>query len=259
MMNESAIQAIVKAAGTLKKPVRLILFLNDMGCEACPDAKRAAQTIKKSAPLVALEIYDQVMDRDKTQLYSIKRVPAMVVQDNEGHSVTFYGLVEDVMFSMLISALHAASEGRTWFPDDIRSTLRRLASAVRIQVFVETDCPLCNPVAQTAIGLALESTMVNTDIIIAGDYPELIKKYSIKILPKTIIGENLHLDGHVTETEFLEMIFEAEGLQPGKDRRCLVCSSPSDDIICMSCKNRIQAESLNHKIREEKSRQISSS
>jgi hypothetical protein len=258
-MNESTIQSIVQAAGTLKKPVRLILFLNDVGCEACPDAKRAAQAIKKNAPLVALEIYDQVMDRDKTQLYGIRRVPAMVVQDNEGHSVTFYGMVEDIIFSMMIDALYAASEGRTWFQEDIRSALRRLAGAVSIQVFLETDCPLCGPVAQTAIGLALESTLVKTDIIIAGDYPELVKKYSIKDLPKTIIGENLHLDGHVTETVFLEMIFEAEGLQPGKDRSCLVCSSPSDDIICMSCKNRIQAESLSHKIREERSRQTSSS
>jgi alkyl hydroperoxide reductase subunit AhpF len=258
-MDESTIQMIVQSAGILKKPVRLILFVNDVGCETCPEAKRVAQTIKKNAPLVALEIFDQVMDRDKTQLYGIKRVPAMVVQDNEGHSVTFYGLIEDVFFSILIDALHAASEKRTWFPEDISSTLRHLARTVHLQVFVETDCPLCRPVAQTAIGLALESTLVSAEIIIASDYPELIKKHSIKTLPKTIFGENLHMDGHVTESEFLEMIFQAEGLQPGQDRRCLVCSNPSDDIICKSCKSRIQAESLNHKIREERSRQISSS
>jgi len=258
-MNELAIQMVMQSAGALKNPARLILFLSDVGCGACPEAKLAALAIKKNAPLVALEIYDQVMDRDKTELYGIKHVPAMVVQDSKGHTVTFYGLLEDVFFSILIDALHAASEGRTWFPVDIRSTLRHLARTVRIQVFVETDCPLCRPVAQTAIGLALESTLVSTEIIIASDYPELIRKHSIKILPKTIFGENLHMDGHVTEGEFIEMIFQAEGLQPGQNRRCLVCSNPSEDIICVNCKSRIQAESLNHKIREEKSRQISSS
>ncbi len=258
-MNESAIQMIVQSAGALKKPVRLILFINDVGCETCPDAKLSALAIKKYAPLVALEIYDQVMDRDKTELYGIRRVPAMVVQDNEGHTVTFYGLVEDVFLSILIDALHAASERRTWFPADIRSTLRHLTRTVSVQVFVETDCPLCRPVAQTAIGLAMENTLVSTDIIIASDYPELIKKYSIKTLPKTVFGENLHLDGHVAESEFLEMIFQAEGVQPGHDRRCLVCGNPSEDIICVSCKSRIQAESLDHKMREERPRQISSS
>jgi hypothetical protein len=258
-MHESAIQTMMQAAGALKKPVRLILFVNDVGCETCAEARQAAQVIKKNAPLVALEIYDQVMDRDKTQLYGIKRVPAMVVQDNDGHTVSFYGLLEDVFFSILIDTLHAASEKRAWFPADIRSTLRHLARTVPIQVFVETDCPLCRPVAHTAIGLAMESTLVGTDIIVASEYPELIKKYSMKTLPKTIFGENLHMDGHVTESEFLEMIFQAEGLQPGKDRRCLVCSNPSEDIICTSCKTRIQAESLTHKIREERSRQMSSS
>jgi hypothetical protein len=258
-MNENAIQTVLQSAGTLKKPVRLILFVNDVGCETCAEAKRMAQAIKKNAPLVALEIYDQVMDRDKTQLYGIKRVPAMVVQDNDGHAITFYGLTEDVFFSILVDALHAASEGRAWFPVDISSTLHHLAQPVRLQVFVETDCPLCRPVAQTAIGLALENTLVSTDIIIASDYPELITKYSIKTLPKTVFGENLHMDGHVTEGEFLEMIFQAEGLQPGKDRRCLVCGSPSDDIICTGCKSRIKAESLNHKMREERSRHIASS
>ena len=258
-MNENAVQAVMQSAGKLKKPVRLILFVNDVGCETCAEAKRMAQAIKKNAPLVALEIYDQIMDRDKTQLYGIKRVPAMVIQDNDGHAITFYGLIEDVFFSILVDALHAASEGRTWFPADISSTLHHLARTVSLQVFVETDCPLCRPVAQTAIGLALESTLVSTDIIIASDYPELITKYSMKTLPKTVFGENLHMDGHVTEGEFLEMIFQAEGLQPGKDRRCLVCSKPSDDIICTGCKSRIKAESLNHKIREERSRNIASS
>jgi hypothetical protein len=258
-MHESAIQTVMQSAGAFKKPVRLILFVNDVGCVTCAEARQAAQTIKKNAPLVALEIYDQVMDRDKTQLYGIKRVPAMVVQDNEGHTVVFYGLLEDVFFSIFIDTLHAVSEKRAWLPADFRSTLRHLARPVPIQVFVETDCPLCRPVARTAIGLAMESTQVDADIIIAGDYPELIKKYSIKTLPKTIFGENLHMDGHVTESEFLEMIFQAEGLQPGKDRRCLVCSNPSEDIICTNCKTRIQAESLTHKIREERSRQMSSS
>jgi hypothetical protein len=139
-----------------------------------------------------------------------------------------------------------------WFPDDVRRVLKHLDHDVRIRVFVESDCPLCRPVAETAIGLALESRYVSADIIVADDYPELIKKYKIKKLPMTIFGENLQMDGHVTESEFLEMIFEAEGIKPGTDRRCLVCSNLSPDIICSNCKTRIQAEAIDHKTRTEK-------
>jgi hypothetical protein len=60
------------------------------------------------------------------------------------------------------------------------------------------------------------------------------------------------MDGHVTEAQFLEMIFEAEGLQTGPDRRCLTCGQPSPDIICGSCKRKIQAEAVDHKRKVER-------
>jgi hypothetical protein len=82
-----------------------------------------------------------------------------------------------------------------------------------------------------------------------------VKRYHITELPKTIFGENLHLDGHVTESAFLEMIFEAEGLKTGPDKKCLVCGNPSPETICASCKAKIQAEAINHKIKGEKLKQ----
>jgi hypothetical protein len=107
-------------------------------------------------------------------------------------------------------------------------------------------------VAETAIGMALESANVYADIIIASDFPELIKKHRITTLPKTIFGENLYMEGHVTESEFLEMIFQAEGIKPGPERRCLICGKISSDIICLNCKTKIQAEAIDHKTRMEK-------
>jgi hypothetical protein len=89
-------------------------------------------------------------------------------------------------------------------------------------------------------------------MIVASSFPELIKRYGIKTLPKTIFGENLHMDGHVMESEFLEMIFQAEGLKTGPEKKCLVCGTSSPDIICQNCKTRIQAEALEHKIKSEK-------
>ena len=258
-MDDNLIQLIRSTIGGIKKPVRLVLFTSDAGCEACPDARLTAAAIRAHAPQVAVEQYDLVMDRDKTDLYGIKRAPALVVQNEADHQVTFYGRVADVFFTVLLDCIRSASEKLPCFSSEVRSTLRRLTRGVRIQVFVEADCPLCRPVAQTAIGLAMESKLILTDIVIASDYPDLLRKHGVKKLPKTIFGENLHMDGHVAESTFLEMIFQAEGLQPGQDRRCLICSKVSEDIICVNCKNRIQAESLVHKIKEEHSHGISSS
>ncbi len=252
MMPERTMEIIKTYTNRLKKPVRLVLFTSERGCAACPDMLGLVQAIKTHFDKIALESYDLVMDRDKSQQYGIQQAPAVVLQGWDGEMVAFYGLIEDVSLKILLDTIQSLSSTKIWLPDDARRALKHLAHDVKIRVFVESDCPLCRPVAKTAIGLALESGFIDTDIIVASDFPELIKKHKITVLPKTIFGENLHMDGHVTEGEFLEMIFQAEGLKTGPDQRCLVCGNPSPDIICASCKMRIQAEALDQKTRTEK-------
>ena len=252
MLSEKSSEIIKQSSERLKKPVRLVLFQADRGCAACPDALELCRAIKARMSMMVLETYDMVMDRDKSELYGIKQAPAVVVQGGDGQAVAFYGLPEDIFLNVLVDTIRAVSEEKVWFPGDVLRTLKLLTHDVKIQVFVESDCPLCRPVAETAIGMALESANVYADIIIASDFPELIKKHGITKLPKTIFGENLYLDGHVTESEFLEMIFQAEGIRPGPERRCLVCGNVSSDIICVNCKTKIQAEAIDHKTRMEK-------
>ena len=252
MLSEATLSSIGNMPAALARPVRLILFTSDRGCEACPDMRELALAIKKRAGKIALESYDIVMDRDKSEQYGISHAPALVVQGGGGQTVAFLGLIEDMVLDVLLSTIRAVAESRVWFPDNIRHTLRHLTNDVSIRVFVESDCPQCRPVIETAVGLALESRLVNTGIIVASSFPELIKRYGIKTLPKTIFGENLHMDGHVMESEFLEMIFQAEGVKTGPEKKCLVCGTSSPDIICQNCKTRIQAEAVEHKIKSEK-------
>jgi thiol-disulfide isomerase/thioredoxin len=252
MINANSSELIEKKLRGLAKPVRLVLFTTDTGCPTCPEAVELARAIKNKAGKIALETYDVVMDRDKAEQYGVKLAPALVVEGREGRFVTFCGLLEDVFLEVLLKTIHAVSEAHTWFPDKILHTLAHLANDVKIRVFVNKDCSRCRPVAETAIGLAFESPYIATDIIIASDYPELVRKYNMTTLPKTIFGENLHVDGHVQESEFLSMIFQTEGVKTGPEKKCLVCGNPSPDIICQNCRTRIQAEAVEHKIKREK-------
>ncbi len=255
MLSDRSLSIIKDAKLELKKPVRLVLFTSDAGCEACPDMLELARAVKARFNRIALETYDVVMDRDKSEQYGVKLAPALVVQGAEGQTVTFFGMIEDVFLDLLLSTVEAVSNAKVWFPVNIRRALGHLANDVLIRVFVDSDCPECRPVAETAIGLALESKFIYTSIIIASDFPELVKRYQISVLPKTIFGENLHMDGHVTESAFLEMVFQAEGLKPGPVRKCLVCGNSSPDVICQNCKTRIQAEAVEHKLKGEKMKQ----
>jgi Thioredoxin domain len=252
MLPDLSLAAIRKFTEELKKPVRLIVFTADLGCESCPDMVELGKAIKKHWGKIALEMYDVVMDRDKAQLYGIKLTPTIVVQSADGQWAAFAGYLEDAVLEVLLSTTLALSGGKVWFPENITRALGHLTHDVKIRVFVESDCTQCIPVAETAIGLALTSSLISTEIIVASEYPDLLRKFSISTLPMTIFGENIQMSGHVTEGQFIEMIFQAEGIKPGPDKRCLICGNPSPDVICASCKTRVEAEAKDHKLKSER-------
>ena len=252
MLKESTQQIIRESLANVVQPVRLVVMTGEKGCEICPDTVEIARAIKAAAPKVALEIYDFTMDRDKSEEYGIKRIPSCVVESHDGRTVMFSGSLEGISLILLLEVIVSMAVGKAWFPESIGSTLKMLVQEVPVQVFLENDCSLCKPVAETAIGLALANKLVSTEIIVADDYPEALAKHKIKLLPYTLFGPKLHLDGHVPEGTFLEMIFKAEGEQGVSDKRCIVCGQGSPDIICSGCKTKIQAEAVGHKRKDEK-------
>lgn len=252
MLSDLSLDSIRRMPVALKKPVRLVVFTTDIGCESCPDMVELGRAIKKHSDKIALETYDVIMDRDKVQLYGIKHAPTIIVQGGDGQWAAFAGYVEDSILEVLLESIKALSEESAWFPENIKSALNHLTHDVKIRVFLESDCTYCRPVAETAVGLALTSSFISSEIIVASNYPELVKKFGITKLPKTIFGDNIQMDGHVTETQFIDMIFQAEGIKSGPDKRCLICGNSSPDAICASCKNRVEAEAKDHKLRSEK-------
>lgn len=252
MLSDLSLASVRKMTAELKKPVRLVVFTTDLGCESCPDMVELGRAIKKHCDKIALETYDVVMDRDKAQLYGIKLTPTLIVQGGDGQWAAFAGYLEASILEVLLSTIKALSDGNVWFPENILRALHHLSHDVKIRVFLESDCIQCRPVAETAIGLALTSSFISAEIVVASDYPDLVRKFSITKLPTTIFGENIQMDGHVTEGQFLEMIFQAEGIKTGPDKRCLICGNSSPDVICASCKTRIEAEARDHKLKSEK-------
>lgn len=252
MLKENMHQIIRDSLANIVQPVRLVVMTGEKGCDICPETAEIARAIKAAAPKVGLEIYDFTMDRDKSEEYGITRVPSCVVEAQDGRTVMFSGSLEGISLILLLDVIASIAAGRAWFSDGIGDTLKLLTNEVPVRVLLENDCSLCRPVAETAIGLALANRLVSTEIIVADDYPEFLAKHKIKILPYTLFGPKLHLEGHVPEGTFLEMIFKAEGEKGTSDKHCIVCGHASPDLICEGCKTRIQAEAVNHKRKDER-------
>src|SRR5450759_4734685 len=107
MLSERSLEIIKTSTSRLNKPVRLVLFASDTGCTACPDMLGLARAIKGHFNKIAMESYDLVMDRDKSQQYGIQYVPAIVLQGGDEEAVTFYGRIEDDLLTILMDTIHS--------------------------------------------------------------------------------------------------------------------------------------------------------
>ncbi len=57
--------------------------------------------------------------------------------------------------------------------------------------------------------MAMESQHITADVIEVAEFPELVQKYEVRGVPKTIINEKTTIEGALPETRFLAKIFEA--------------------------------------------------
>lgn len=68
--------------------------------------------------------------------------------------------------------------------------------------------------ARAAHAMAMVTPHIQADVIEAQEFPELIARYQITGVPKTVINDRLQVAGAVPEERFLARVLEAAGLTP---------------------------------------------
>jgi predicted DsbA family dithiol-disulfide isomerase len=62
--------------------------------------------------------------------------------------------------------------------------------------------------------MALAGPRVRTEIIEATEFPDLVARYAVRGVPKTVINDRLVLDGAVPEADLWRAVEEAGRAQP---------------------------------------------
>ncbi|TMI81015.1 MAG: hypothetical protein E6H03_07505 [Bacillati bacterium ANGP1] len=62
-----------------------------------------------------------------------------------------------------------------------------------------------------AAALAIESARIRTDIIEATEFPDLVARYAVRGVPKTILNDRLFIDGAVPEPDLVAAVSQAAG------------------------------------------------
>jgi len=59
--------------------------------------------------------------------------------------------------------------------------------------------------------MAIESPQVRADIVEATEFPDLVARYAVRGVPRTVLNDRLAVDGAVPETDLLDAVLRAAG------------------------------------------------
>lgn len=63
--------------------------------------------------------------------------------------------------------------------------------------------------------LAVESPRVTADVIEVSEFPELLQRYHVRGVPKTIINDRVSVEGALPEASFMQRVVEAAAAGTG--------------------------------------------
>ena len=213
LLKEEDRQHLLAEFEGLQHPVKLLMFSQEMECQYCRETRSIAEEIAALSPKITLEVYDFTADHTVAEQYGVDKIPAMaMLRDGEpvkDYGIRYYGLPSGYEFASLIEDIMMISRGDSGLSEETRAQLGDLTQPLHLQVFVTPTCPHCPQAVRLAHQLAMESDLVQADMVEAIEFPHLSMKYQVQGVPRTVINETVHLEGAAPEMMLMAKVKEA--------------------------------------------------
>ena len=193
-------------------PVRLVMFTQEFECQFCAETRQIVEEIATLSDKVTAAIYDFIADKDKAEEYGIDKIPAIAIIGKKDYGIRFYGIPSGYEFSSLFEDIIDVSRGESGLLEPTKKALAQLKEPVHIQVFVTPTCPYCPMAVRLAHRLAMESDLVQADMVEAMEFPQLAIKYQVQGVPRSVINETIHQEGAAPEPLFVMNMMQGLGL-----------------------------------------------
>ena len=188
---------------TSSNSVRLVFFEQSIGCDSCTPTRRALEHIAAEDARVTLQTLNLVLDTQQAADYGVDRAPAIIIEAPGRNRIRYYGAPIGNELPTLVEAIGMTSTGETGLTDQSRARLKTLNQPVRVQVFFTPSCVYCPRMISLANRLAVESPLVSAVAIDATEYPDLVRRYNVNGVPKTVINDRVEIMGAVPEDELV--------------------------------------------------------
>ena len=91
ILNNRIIQQVRSIFQKLQKPVGVLFFGTESGCEYCADTRQLLEEIVPLSDKLSLSIYDLEQDAEIARRYRVDKTPAIVITGWDGEQIVDYG------------------------------------------------------------------------------------------------------------------------------------------------------------------------
>jgi alkyl hydroperoxide reductase subunit AhpF len=105
-------------------------------CRYCPQTQELMEELTGLSPKLHLEVYNFYTDSEAREKLGVERIPAIVLGDNGGSRLKFYGIPLGPELYALAEGIKTISRRVSPLSMESRKSLRKVKKPVHIQVFV---------------------------------------------------------------------------------------------------------------------------
>ncbi|MEM0448429.1 MAG: thioredoxin family protein [Methanomassiliicoccales archaeon] len=146
-------------------------------------------------------------ESEKIVDFGIRRFPATVILGKEDFGIRFYGLIAGTEFSALLEDILMISLGQSGLDHELELLVNASDKDVHIRAMASLNCPYCPKMVREAHQFAFVTPCFRADMVEVAEFPDVVKEYEVKGVPRTIINELHRFDGLVpAERLYLQVL-----------------------------------------------------
>ncbi len=193
LLDDNITSQVREAFASLKEPVKVLFFGSQDNCQYCDDTQQLLEEVTALSEKLSLDIFDLEQDAEVAARYQVDKAPGIVIAAQNGDEIVDYGIryagiPSGHEFSSLITDLIQVSGRDSGLREETRAFLRNLKEPVHMMVFVTPTCPYCPRAVVLAHQMAMESPMVQAEMVEAMEFPELSNQFNVSGVPQTTIN-----------------------------------------------------------------------
>lgn len=216
MIDEEARADLNKLFEGLVSQVKLVFFTQKNACPSCVQQRELLEEVKALSEKIELKVYDFVLNGDEVAGYRVDKIPATVVVGKSNYGIRFYGLTAGYEFTTLLDAIMMVSSGRSGLSPQLETLVEDIKERVHIQVFTTLTCPYCPDVVRVVHRFAFLNSNIEADMVESSEFPQLVQRYNVYGVPKTVINDSRSFEGALPAEEVLMEVLKA--VNPDKYR-----------------------------------------